>query len=166
MLDGFAGKLPQKISGDKIAFAAQQLYVKIRFRCFVVFKKKSVQDLGRKKKKKNFSRPKVQRHPVSKGHLPIAVNRLDCAAHEMYDWLTFKAIDSRYLSLVVSRVIDCSGRRYSLPPSLDWFEQEGRCGWEAIFNGCKRKFARNIISLGSPIFAASSGVKRMSPNCG
>ena len=29
-------ELPQKISGEKIAFAAQQLYTKIRFRCDVV----------------------------------------------------------------------------------------------------------------------------------
>ena len=33
---GFPGELPQKISGEKIAFAAQQLYTKIRFRCVVV----------------------------------------------------------------------------------------------------------------------------------
>ena len=44
-------ELPQKISGEKIAFAAQQLYTKIRFRCFVVLEK-SVQKLGRKKRKK------------------------------------------------------------------------------------------------------------------
>ena len=31
------GKSPQKMSGDKIVFAARQLYAKIRFRCFVVF---------------------------------------------------------------------------------------------------------------------------------
>ena len=49
---GFRGESLQKIAGDKIAFAAQQLYAKIRFRCFVVYKKKSVQDLGRKKRKK------------------------------------------------------------------------------------------------------------------
>ena len=41
-------ELPQKISGEKIAFAAQQLYKKIRLQCFVV-KEKSVQKLGRKK---------------------------------------------------------------------------------------------------------------------
>ena len=58
-------ELPQKISGEKIAFAAQQLYTKIRFRCFVVLDK-SVQKLGRKKnekkgkkKEKTSSRPKV-----------------------------------------------------------------------------------------------------------
>ena len=33
---GFSVELPQKISGEKIAFAAQQLYSKIRFRCVVV----------------------------------------------------------------------------------------------------------------------------------
>ena len=33
---GFPVELPQKISGVKIAFAAQQLYTKIRFPCFVV----------------------------------------------------------------------------------------------------------------------------------
>ena len=33
---GFPVELPQKISGDKIVFAAQQLYAKIRFRYFVV----------------------------------------------------------------------------------------------------------------------------------
>ena len=61
ILEGFLGESPPKISGDKIAFAAQQLYTKIRFRCFVVYKKKSVQDLERKKvkKKKNSSRQKV-----------------------------------------------------------------------------------------------------------
>ena len=32
---GFPGELPQKISGEKIAFATQQLYTKIRFRCAV-----------------------------------------------------------------------------------------------------------------------------------
>ena len=41
-------ELPQKISIEKTAFAAQQLYTKIRFRCFVVWEK-SVQKLGRKK---------------------------------------------------------------------------------------------------------------------
>ena len=45
-------ELPKKISGGKIAFAAQQLYTKIRFPCFVVLEKKSVQNLGRKKRKK------------------------------------------------------------------------------------------------------------------
>ena len=30
------GGVPQKLSGEKIAFAAQQLYTKIRFRCFMV----------------------------------------------------------------------------------------------------------------------------------
>ena len=45
-------ELPQTISGEIIAFAAQQLYTKIRFRCFVVKEKKSVQKLGRKKRKK------------------------------------------------------------------------------------------------------------------
>ena len=44
-------ELPKKISGEIIAFAAQQLYLKIRFPCFVV-QKKSVQNLGRKKRKK------------------------------------------------------------------------------------------------------------------
>ena len=38
-------ELLQKLSGEKIAFAAQQLYTKIRFRCFVVLEKKSVQNL-------------------------------------------------------------------------------------------------------------------------
>ena len=33
---GFPVELPQKISGEKIAFAAQQHYTKIRFPCFVV----------------------------------------------------------------------------------------------------------------------------------
>ena len=33
---GFPVKLPKKISGEKIAFAAQQLYTKIRFQCVVV----------------------------------------------------------------------------------------------------------------------------------
>ena len=45
-------ELPQKLSGEKIAFAAQQLYTKIRFPCFAVWEKKSVQKLGRKKRKK------------------------------------------------------------------------------------------------------------------
>ena len=49
---GVPVELPQKISGEKIAFAAQQLYTKIRFRCVVVSEKKSVQKLGRKKRKK------------------------------------------------------------------------------------------------------------------
>ena len=33
---GGSGEKPQKISGDKIAFAAQQIYTKIRYRCSVV----------------------------------------------------------------------------------------------------------------------------------
>ena len=41
-------------------------------------------------------------NPVSKGRVPIAVDRLDCASLEQHDWLSYKAIDSRYLSLVVS----------------------------------------------------------------
>ena len=48
----------------------------------------------------NISR--VQRHLVSKGRIPIAVNRLNRAAYEMNDLLAYKAVDSRYLSLVVS----------------------------------------------------------------
>ena len=36
ILGGFPVELPQKISGEKIAFAAQQLYTKIKFPCFVV----------------------------------------------------------------------------------------------------------------------------------
>ena len=40
-----------------MAFAAQQLNPKIRFRCFVV-KENSAQDLGRKKEK-TLSQPKV-----------------------------------------------------------------------------------------------------------
>ena len=51
-LGGFPVELPQKLSGEKTAFAAQQLYTKIRFRCVVVLEKKSVQKLGRKKRKK------------------------------------------------------------------------------------------------------------------
>ena len=39
----------------------------------------------------------VQRHSVSKGRVPIALSRLDCTAYELYDWLTYKVIDSRYL---------------------------------------------------------------------
>ena len=42
-------ELPQKLSGEKITFAAQQLYTKIRFPCFVVKEKKSVQNLGKKR---------------------------------------------------------------------------------------------------------------------
>ena len=34
--EGVTGEVAQKISGEKIAFAAQQLYTKIGFRCFVV----------------------------------------------------------------------------------------------------------------------------------
>ena len=49
---GFPMELPQQISGETIAFAAQQLHTKIRFPCFVVQEKKSVQKLGRKKRKK------------------------------------------------------------------------------------------------------------------
>ena len=52
ILGGFPGELPKKFSGEKIAFAAQQLYTKSRFRCVVVKEKKSVQNLGGKKKKK------------------------------------------------------------------------------------------------------------------
>ena len=33
---GFPVELPQKISGEKIAFAAQQLYTKIKCPCVVV----------------------------------------------------------------------------------------------------------------------------------
>ena len=33
---GVPGGIAKKISGEKIAFAAQQLYTKSRFRCFVV----------------------------------------------------------------------------------------------------------------------------------
>ena len=50
-------ELPQKISGEKIAFAAQQLYTKIKFRCFVVWVKKNVQKFGRKKRKKKRNEP-------------------------------------------------------------------------------------------------------------
>ena len=53
---GFPVKLPQKTLGEKIEFAAQQLYTKIRFLCFVVLEK-SVQKLGRKKRKKERNKP-------------------------------------------------------------------------------------------------------------
>ena len=43
-------ELPQKISGEEIEFAAQQLDTKIKFACFVV-SEKSVHNLGRKKAK-------------------------------------------------------------------------------------------------------------------
>ena len=51
ILGGFPGEWPQIISGDKIVFATEQLHKKIRFRCFVVYEKKSVQNIGRKKRK-------------------------------------------------------------------------------------------------------------------
>ena len=57
ILGGFPVELPQKISGEIIAFAAQQLYTKIKFPCFVVWEKKSVQKLGRKKRKKQEKKP-------------------------------------------------------------------------------------------------------------
>ena len=47
----FPEELSPKISGDKIAFEAQQLHTKFRFLCFV-YSKKRVQDLGRRKRKK------------------------------------------------------------------------------------------------------------------
>ena len=50
ILGGFPVELPKAISGEKIAFADKQLYTKIRLQCFVV--EKSVQKLGRKKRKK------------------------------------------------------------------------------------------------------------------
>ena len=49
---GVSGGVAPKILGEKIASAAQQLYTKIKFPCFVVEEKKSVQKLGRKKRKK------------------------------------------------------------------------------------------------------------------
>ena len=49
---GVSGEFPQKNLAEKIAFAAQQLYIMIRFWCFVVSEKTSVQDLGKKKEKK------------------------------------------------------------------------------------------------------------------
>ena len=54
ILGEFPGKWPKKISGDKIAFAALQLFAKItgRFLCFVVENKKSIQDLRKNKKKR------------------------------------------------------------------------------------------------------------------
>ena len=45
ILGGFPVELLQKFSGEKIAFAAQQLCTKIRFRCVVVLEKKRVQKL-------------------------------------------------------------------------------------------------------------------------
>ena len=35
---------------------------------------------------------RMQCHLVTKGRVAIAVNRLDCAAYELYDWLTYKAM--------------------------------------------------------------------------
>ena len=57
-MEGFPGEWPQNFAGDKIAFATQALYKKIRFRCFVVWEKKSVQDLGRIKRKTNEKKEK------------------------------------------------------------------------------------------------------------
>ena len=54
--------LPQKVSGEKIAFAAQQLHTKIRFSCFVVKEKKSVQKLGRKNRKKKGKKGEKERN--------------------------------------------------------------------------------------------------------
>ena len=59
-------ELPQNISGEKIAFAAQQLYTKIRFGCVVVKEKKSVQKLGRKKRKKKEKKRKKKRKKKGK----------------------------------------------------------------------------------------------------
>ena len=50
---GVPGEVVPKNFGKKIAFAAQQLYTKIRFRCVVGYEKKSVQKLGRKKRNKS-----------------------------------------------------------------------------------------------------------------
>ena len=59
-------ELPQKISGEKIAFAAQQLYTKIRFWCFVVYEKKSVQKLKRKKKEIKRNKKKKRKKKEKK----------------------------------------------------------------------------------------------------
>ena len=84
----------------------------------------------------------MQRRPISKGHILIAVNWLDCAAYELYDLLGYKAINSRYLSLVVSWPIDCSWRHYRLPSSfigLSW----GSWGWKpssmVVEEGCTQR---------------------------
>ena len=55
------GESQLKNVGDKITFAAQQLYAKIRFRCFVALEKKSVQDLGRKKEKNRKQKEKKRK---------------------------------------------------------------------------------------------------------
>ena len=63
-------ELPQKISGEKIAFAAQQLYTKIRFPCVVIQEKKGVQKLGRKKgKKRKKKEKKKEQKLLSKFHV-------------------------------------------------------------------------------------------------
>ena len=60
-LGGFLVELPKKILGEKIAFAAQQLYTKIRFPCVVVQKKKSVQNFGKKGKKRIKEKKKLNK---------------------------------------------------------------------------------------------------------
>ena len=56
ILGGFPGELPQKILGEKIAFAAQQLYTKIKFQ-FRGLGEEERTKFRKKKKKKKGNKP-------------------------------------------------------------------------------------------------------------
>ena len=58
ILGGFPVELPQKISGEKIAFAAQQLYTKIRFRCVVGLEEERTKIRKKKKERKRKRKEK------------------------------------------------------------------------------------------------------------
>ena len=62
-------ELPQKLSEEKIAFAAQQLYTKIRFPCFVVLGEEERTKIRKKKKeKKGKKRKKKRKKKRNKSH--------------------------------------------------------------------------------------------------
>ena len=94
---GSPEELPKKILREKIASAARQLYTKIKFPCFVVQEKKSIQNLGRKKgkKKKKKEKKKKKNHIAAKsglvemnGYLKIYLtnNNFECLR---YDYLLY-----------------------------------------------------------------------------
>ena len=59
---GFPVELPQKILGEKIAVAAQQLNTKIRFRCFCDLGEEERTKFRKKKRKKNKGKKRNEPH--------------------------------------------------------------------------------------------------------
>ena len=75
ILGGFPGELPQNISGEKIALAAQQLYATIRFRFFFGLEEKRTRFRKKKKKKKRKTKEKKEKNLIAAKSVLVGIKR-------------------------------------------------------------------------------------------